>query len=112
MADRTDYGISAALVFGRRDANEPEIVSGLRKCGILVLKMPRSIGFDLLLIGTQIGVVCGEVKNPEQPASKRRLTDHEREVKELIELKGGRYVILETTDDIAALLELPRQERF
>lgn len=56
----------------RRDANEPDIIRGLEKCGFKVHQLREPV--DLLIwpkAGGRFGLV--EVKDPRQIPSKRRL---------------------------------------
>lgn len=58
----------------KRDANQKELVAGLRKCGVFVVDL-ASVGGDFpdLLCG-RFGVwKLLEVKNPNMPPNKRRL---------------------------------------
>lgn len=66
-----------AWVGKRRDENEPDIVRDLERCGFGVHRLNDPC--DLLVwprAGGSFGII--EVKNPDQPPSKRRLTEQEQ----------------------------------
>lgn len=48
----------------KRDKNEPEIVAEFERLGYHVIRMGRTAGFDLLVIGNGKSHIV-EVKNPE-----------------------------------------------
>ncbi len=47
---------------------------------------------------------CVEVKNPNQPPSKRRLTDRETERKAECDLLGIEYIVIEHAEEMAEAL--------
>lgn len=64
---------------GRIDANQPEIVKALRLAGATVLSLaPVGNGCPDLLIGKGNINILAEIKDSNQPVSKRKLTDDER----------------------------------
>jgi hypothetical protein len=71
--------------YGRTDQNQTELVRNLRKAGCNVLSL-ASVGDgcpDLLVYRNATGLLTMlEVKNPNQPPSKRRLTPHQIKFRE------------------------------
>lgn len=91
-----------AWVGKRRDENEVDIVRDLKKCGFGVWRL--SDPCDLLVwpkSGGQFGVI--EVKNPEQPPSKRQLTDVEQRFFDAT--PGCPRVKVETIDEALAFAQ-------
>jgi hypothetical protein len=61
------------------DANQPDIVSALRKAGVSVKSLaPMGDGYPDLLVGKYGRNWLFEVKDPAKPKSKRALTTDER----------------------------------
>jgi hypothetical protein len=64
----------------RVDANQPEIIKGLRACGISVQPMHEvGKGAPDLIVGYSGRSYLFEVKDPNQPPSRRQLTKDEAE---------------------------------
>ena len=86
----------------RTDANHTEVVKALRRIGASVVSL-ASVGAGIP------DILCGhnglnwlfEVKNPEQPPSKRRLTDDEQAF--MIAWRG-QYAVVETAEQAIALV--------
>jgi hypothetical protein len=83
----------------RRDANHARIRDGLRDAGFEV-RDAGGLGdgmSDLIVKHRGTGRVRFiEIKDPDQPPSKRALTDAEREVQALL---GDLYVVVETLQE-------------
>lgn len=78
----------------RVDKNQSHIVNGLRKYGASVLIVSQLKNcFDILAGYKGVNFIM-EIKDPEQPPSKRKLTDGELKFKQ--DWKGGEYYIVET----------------
>jgi hypothetical protein len=90
----------------RVDGNHARLVDLARKCGAHVVSMTPypDAGFDLLIIRGDTFIV--EVKDPQQNASHRQLTEGETKRKHLVEEAGGHYHIVQTDDDLLALFGL------
>lgn len=66
-------------VRARIDRNQPEIVSGLRKAGVVVhCTHQLGGGFPDLFCNYRGRIFGFEVKDPKQPPSARKLTDDEQ----------------------------------
>ena len=61
----------------RVDANQPQIVEDLRKAGFSVKPVHQLKGFCDIVVGYQGRNYLFEIKDPNQPPSKRVLTDDE-----------------------------------
>jgi len=86
----------------RRDLNEPEIVEGLRACGLTVVRMDS---IDLLIGGMIRGRVDTrliEVKDGNRPPSARRLT--EEEVRFISEWNGPTPWVVRSVDEALCLI--------
>jgi len=84
------------------DKNQPELVKFIRQMGASFLH-------TYSIPGALDGVIgyCGvdqrvEIKDPEQPPSKRELTSAEQDVFD--DWKGRKPVVIETGDDVTSLL--------
>ena len=88
---------------GNRDLNEPDICEYLDLVHIEYKKLPEGVGADLLLLVAPMCFV--EIKNPEQPPSKRRLTACEGELLTLCEEQGIPYYVVETVEEMQAIVE-------
>lgn len=86
----------------RIDSNQPEIVAALRKIGCAVQHLHAvGSGCPDLLVSRAGRTVCFEVKDPNQPPSKRKLTDDEAIW--FGNWRGEAYVI-ETAEQAIAIL--------
>lgn len=86
----------------RADGNQPKLVSFIRACGAS-WQHTHTVGGALDGIIGYAGVDQRvEIKDPDQPASKRKLTPAEQETFDT--WKGRRPVVIETEDDILAVL--------
>lgn len=84
-----------------KDTNEPAIVKELKSKGCSVLAL-SSRGFSIdLLVGYNGRNVLFEVKNPDLPPSKRRLTEKERD---FIRTWKGEVYIIHTVYDVYTIL--------
>lgn len=89
----------------RQDGNQKGIVEAFLKLGWSVHN-PRTDAFDLLVsYAGRSGGYPVEIKNPNMPPSKRRLTDGEKKFHEDYK---GMILMVETVDDV---LELTRKVR-
>lgn len=84
---------------GNRDANETALRDLLAAAGVEYRQCPEGFGADLLLLIAPM--VFLEVKNP---AHKWRLTKRERETKEHCEMVGIPYRIVETEEQLLAIV--------
>jgi hypothetical protein len=87
---------------GSRDKNEKYITPIITQYGVDYWLMPEGIGFDILIFLQPMK--CVEVKNPDQPPSARYLTQKEKARRELCDLLGIEYVIIETPEEMAAYM--------
>lgn len=83
----------------KRDANEAAMLRGLRDIGAWYRQMDRDAGFDLL-VAFRGRLFVGEVKDPAQPPSKRKLTTHEQITAAELALVDVPYWKWETLDDV------------
>ena len=82
---------------GRTDANQSQIVKDLRKMGATVYPTSNlGSGFPDILVGFRGLNYLFEVKDGNQPPSKRKLTDDE---KDFILAWGGQVSVIETSQD-------------
>ena len=83
----------------------------MRKLGFsvqIVSQIPGALDLIVGYMGTDQRI---EIKDPEQPASKRRLTEAEQETFD--EWRGRRPVVIETLGDVLKLQrELSKEVRF
>ncbi len=77
---------------GRVDGNQREIVLGLRSIGATVLVISSLPNCFDILVGFQGVNYIMELKDPNQPKSKQRLTDGEQKFKD--EWRGGEYYVV------------------
>ncbi len=82
---------------GRRDANEDGIMELLKARNIRVTSFRPGDGADKLIWIDPMEV--WEIKNPDQPPSKRKLTDDELEAQEYCARVGIPYIVIETIED-------------
>jgi Holliday junction resolvase len=86
----------------RRDDNHRDIVATFRACHASVLDTASlGNGAPDLIIGYNKQTVLVEVKDGSKPPSKRKLTLDEVE---FMNTWRGKYVIIESVDDVIALL--------
>lgn len=76
----------------RVDANQPEIVKGLRRAGASVLIVSNLKNCFDILVGFRGVNYIMEIKDGEKPPSKRGLTDGEKRFRE--GWQGGEYHIV------------------
>ena len=87
---------------GNRDDNEPEITAILDRYHIPYRQGKPGDGYDLIILAPG-GVRLWEVKNPEQPPSKRKLTDIEISTRDWCKIAGIPYEVLETAEEAAEI---------
>lgn len=90
----------------RIDANQPEIVDTLQKCGAVWIPTSGdpTIGFDGL-VAFRGRLEIAEIKDGSKPASQRRLTERETKRMEQVSEKGVAYNVIESVDDALNLIE-------
>jgi len=81
---------------GNRDANEKEIIDILKARNVRCTQMRPGDGFDLLIWIAP--PEYWEIKNPDQPASKRELTDSELDAAIYAREAGIEYRVIETPE--------------
>lgn len=82
---------------GHRDANEQQILDLLNARNVRYTMLAPGDGADLIVWIAPIE--AWEIKNADQPPSKRRLTDDEKELLEYCTHARIPYVVIETQDD-------------
>jgi hypothetical protein len=81
----------------RVDANQKQIVEGLRRSGASVLITSQLKNcFDILVGFRGINYIM-EIKDGDKPPSQRKLTEGEQKFKDT--WRGGEYHIVESLDD-------------
>lgn len=89
----------------RADANQSELVSQIRKIPGVTVKHTHVVGegfVDVVIGYKKTNYLC-EIKDPNKPPSKRRLTeDEERFHKDWT----GQIAIIETFDDVLKMLNI------
>jgi hypothetical protein len=86
----------------RVDANQPELVKQIRKLGYEVLHVHQLKNCFDILVGARGKNFAFEIKDPNQPPSKRRLTPGE---KKFFDRWTGQVNKVETIDDIIKIIE-------
>lgn len=80
------------------DGNQNTIVNQLRRCGFSVaITSAQGQGFPDIVVGKYGKNLLVEIKDPAQPASKRKLTPDEQKFHEAWQ---GEIIIAETVEDI------------
>jgi hypothetical protein len=87
---------------GHRDANEHEILEVVRAFHVEYRFGREGDGYDLLLLTAPMMLI--EVKNPDQPPSKRQLTEAERKTLDYCIKTGVPYYVVETPEEMADIL--------
>jgi hypothetical protein len=87
---------------GNRDSNESEIREVLYRRGVQYIQMREGAGADLLVLTNPMQL--WEVKNPQQPPSKRALTPVEEIMQAYCVQRGIPYRVIETPEQAAAAL--------
>lgn len=89
--------------YGRVDANQKKITEQLRSCGFSVaVTSSMGKGFPDLVVGAKNNNYLFEIKDPNQPPSKRLLTMEEHLFKQSWK---GQYDVIETIDDILKIID-------
>lgn len=87
---------------GRVDANQAAIVRDLRQAGCSVaITSDLGEGYPDILVGLRGVNVLAEIKDPNQPPSKRKLTEDERRFHELWR---GQICVIESAEDLLSAL--------
>lgn len=86
----------------RVDANQPQIVSAVRRIGASVLHTHQLKNCFDLLVGYRGRTFLFEIKDPNQPPSKRQLTPGEAEFRD--SWRGSAYHVIHTADEAIAIL--------
>lgn len=94
---------------GKRDRNEPLITEILQRYGVPYLELSEGQGADLLVMLDPMFFV--EVKNPDQPPSKRKLTETEKAHKEICDGQGIGYYIVLFSDQMVEILAARTKNR-
>jgi hypothetical protein len=87
---------------GSRDKNEAPITELLRRWNVRYWLMAEGAGFDILVFLSPM--IALEIKNPDMPPSKRKLTDAEQECKEYCDAIGIPYYVVETPEEVVEIL--------
>ena len=87
---------------GHRDDNEPFITAILKLYHVPYLLLVEGQGADILVMLSPMFFV--EVKNPDQPPSKRKLTDTEQAHKEICDQWGIGYHVVVHSDQMVEIL--------
>lgn len=85
---------------GGRDLNEPEFIELLRAANIEFRQLDKRAGADLLIMVNPMEL--WEIKNPEQPPNKRKLSENEEKTQEKCKYIGIPYFVFEHIDDALA----------
>lgn len=94
----------------KRDGNHAELVSQLLGVGYSVLDTADlGHGAPDLIVGTAGFNLLLEVKNPEQPPSKRKLTPDEQDFRDSWR---GQYAVVETLEDVVRIVAQKLKEQF
>lgn len=88
---------------GKRDANEPEILEFLRARNVRYTQLAPGDGADLIVWISPMVLI--EIKNPEQPPSKRRMTNDEYAACDYCTHNHIPYFVIETMDEISVILD-------
>lgn len=94
--------MSSRYSSGNRDKNEPLITEIIKRFHVPYITLSEGQGADLLLLTNPPAFV--EVKNPEQPPNKRKLTDTEKATQEICKEKGIAYYVVLYSDQISDIL--------
>lgn len=87
---------------GNRDRNEKLITGYLRRANVRHQLLPPGFGADILLFIRPMYLI--EVKNPDVPKSERGLTETELEVKLFCDEMKIPYHVVETPEEMAAII--------
>jgi len=87
----------------RVDSNQKQIVADLRKAGYSVLHTHILKNCFDILVGARNRNYAFEIKDPNQPPSKRKLTDGE---KDFMQYWQGQINVVETTEEILKIISL------
>ena len=90
------------MIKQRRDKNETEIVRLMRAVGAGVRRMDKSAGHDLTVFFRGV-VYIVEIKNPDELWV---LTENEQNVRDLCEMNGVTYWIIEYEKDARDMLRI------
>lgn len=94
----------------KRDGNHAELVSQLLGVGYSVADTADvGHGFPDIVVGAHGNCYLFEIKNPEQPPSKRRLTPDEQKFRDDWR---GQYDVVETLEDVIRIIAQKLKEQF
>lgn len=94
----------------KRDGNHAELVSQLLGVGYSVLDTADlGHGAPDLVVGANGINLLLEIKNPEQPPSKRKLTPDEQDFRDSWR---GQYAVVETLEDVIRIVAQKLKEQF
>lgn len=89
----------------RVDANQPRIVAALRRVGCTVLHLHQLKNCFDILVGYRGRTFLMEIKDPAQPASKRKLTPGEEEFRAT--WRGSEYHVVLTPEQAITIVTTP-----
>lgn len=92
---------------GHRDLNEPLITAVLLRAGLGYILLREGDGADILVKDAPMYFV--EVKNPQQPPNKRRLTNDELVLQLECINRGIGYYVIETPEQMAEIVNARRE---
>lgn len=93
----------------RVDRNQPEIVQAFRRLGCQVAHTHTvGHGFPDIVVAVDRYTLLVEIKDPEQPASKRKLTPDEQE---FANRWTGDLRIVTTIEEVAEIVEQIRKDQ-
>lgn len=93
-------------VRARVDRNQPEIVAALRKAGAVVQCTHQlGGGFPDLFCNFRGRIFGFEVKDPQQPPSKRKLTDDEQAWIDNWNRSGQTVFVIETAESAISIMQ-------
>lgn len=88
---------------GNRDDNEPEIIEYLNRRNIHNVQLKPGAGADLIVSINPMEY--WEIKNPQQPPSKRKLSDAESQLLLYCTATRIPYVVIETVEEAAERID-------
>lgn len=86
----------------RVDNNQPKLVKQLRQCGFSVLIISQLKNCFDILVGYKGNNYAFEIKDPDKPPSKRKLTEGEQK---FFDTWKGNVTLVETLDDCLKVID-------